>query len=79
MYNYFMLIGKMNGTSENHLELKVAREFGVGYDIFKIVVMDYLKEMAKEIPLGKTIVVKGRLIRADNCRNQLIAERIIFI
>ena len=77
MYNYFMLIGSVQGFDGTDLKLKVTRVFGSGYDVFKIFIMDTLCDIAKDLPLNKKIVIKGRLVQTDELK--LVAEQIIFI
>lgn len=81
MYNYFMLIGVVEGycdLAHYHIKLKVTRDFGYGYDVFEIKFIGGLNPKLKEkIRLGERIVVKGRMVQLDS-KIELIGEQIIF-
>ena len=81
MYNYFMLIGVVEGyqdTKDFFLELKVDRwGFPKGADHFKIRVFNPFIDLAKEIPFyDKKVSIKGRIVQTDNGL-ELVAERVI--
>jgi len=81
MYNYFMLIGIVEGYFYGQtfiIKLKVDRMFGQGTDHFEIKVIDEpMIEIAKEVvEMGKKITIKGRIIQLEN-KLELIGERII--
>ena len=79
MYNYFMLIGVVEGyATHNYIKLKVAREFGKGDDHFEVKIFGTWDEMVKEnLTMGKRIIIKGRLVQRDD-KLEIVAERIIF-
>lgn len=83
MYNYFMLIGTVEGYDYGQtfdIKLRVAKKFGQGQgdNHFEIKIIDgYWIENAKQVvEYGKKIVVKGRINQLEN-RLELIGERII--
>lgn len=87
MYNYFMLIGKVekiekddsftlvrdDGYGKYYITLKVKRDYGIDYDLFKVV---YIGNLDHDFELSqKNIMVKGRLLQTSNL--EIIAEKII--
>lgn len=81
MYNYFMLIGVVEGYFYGqtfNVKLKVDRMFGQGADHFEIKIIDEpMIGIAKEIiEMGKKIIIKGRLVQLEN-KLELVGERII--
>lgn len=83
MYNYFMLIGVVEGYCYGQtltIKLRVNRTFGHGDDYFEIkIVDDALSKVAKEvIEIDKKIAIKGRLVQLEN-KLELVGERIIIM
>lgn len=81
MYNYFMLIGIVEGIIDAkvcYIELRVDRMFGDGSDHFRIRLLEPLNNLAKEINLFEKITIKGRILANTNGNLELIGERIIF-
>ena len=81
MYNYFMLIGVVEGYFNGKffiIKLKVDRMFGQGVDHFEIKIVDEsMIEIAKEVvEMGKKITIKGRLVQLDN-KLELVGEMIM--
>lgn len=81
MYNYFMLMGVVEGyiltTNCIIIELKVERTFGEGADHFKIKVFGALADIIKEnVNLNQKLTIKGRMVQTDKL--ELVAERIFF-
>ena len=81
MYNYFMLIGIVEGiiyAKVCYIDLRVDRMFGDGSDHFRIRLLEPLNNLAKEINLFEKITIKGRILANTNGNLELIGERIIF-
>ena len=81
MYNYFMLIGVVEGYYYGQtftIKLRVDRMFGQGADHFEINIVDEpMVEFAKKvIEPNKKITIKGRIVQLEN-KLELIGERII--
>ena len=81
MYNYFMLIGIVEGYYYGQtftIKLKVDRMFGQGTDHFEIKIIDEpMIKFAKEVvEMGKKITIKGRLVQSES-KLELLGERII--
>ncbi len=83
MYNYFMLIGKvekiekdadLNNYEKHYITLKVKRTYGSDYDVFKLIHFGYLNY---DNLLQKNIVAKGRLLQWTS-NLEIIAEKIIY-
>lgn len=82
MYNYFMLIGKvekiekdadLNNYEKHYITLKVKRTYGADYDVFKLI---YFGHLYYDNLLQKNIAVKGRLLQTSNL--EIIAEKIMY-
>lgn len=80
MYNYFMLIGVVEGYRDMKdftIILKVNRDFGKDSDTFEIKFFGALADMLKEnISIGEKIVIKGRLVQTTKL--ELVGERVEF-
>ena len=83
MYNYFMLIGKvekiekdadLNNYEKHYITLKVKRTYGADYDVFKLIYFGYLN---CDNLLQKKVAIKGRLLQTSNL--EIIAENIIHL
>lgn len=82
MYNYFMLIGVVEGIIDakiSYVELRVNRLFGKDVDHFRIRLIEPLNDLVKEIHMAEAIIVKGRILANANGNLELIGERIIFM
>ena len=82
MYNYFMLVGVVEGiidTKECYVELRVNRTFGKDVDHFRIRLIEPLNDLVKEIHMAEVINVKGRILANANGNLELIGERIMFM
>lgn len=80
MYNYFMLIGVVEGYRDMKdftIILKVNRDFGKDSDTFEIKFFGALADMLKEnISIGEKIVIKGRLVQTTKL--EMVGERVEF-
>lgn len=82
MYNYFMLIGVVEGiidAKECYVELRVNRLFGKDVDHFRIRLIEPLNYLVKELHMAEPIIVKGKILANANGNLELIGERIIFM
>ena len=62
MYNYFMLIGIVEGiisAKTSYVELRVERMFGQGTDHFKLRLLEPLDTLTKEIYMAEPLTIKG--------------------
>ena len=80
MYNYFMLMGVVEGYRDMKdftIILKVNRDFEKGSDTFEIKFFGALIDMLKEnISIGEKIAIKGRLVQT--IKLELVGERVEF-
>ena len=82
MYNYFMLIGIVEGiisAKTSYVELRVERMFGKGADHFKLRLLEPLDTLTNEIHMAEPLTIKGRILTHTDGSVELVAERIIFM
>ena len=87
MYNYFMLIGKLDSVYKdaNQIVIKVNRPFKnnngeIESDNFTINVLEFLWDTINEnLENTKPVSVKGRIQLTEDGIVKLIAERVIFM